>query len=1146
MRDILGESLNKLNKIRTQKTRMTAILLALSLVVSLDVFWSLKRPGLTLAGTADCGIIEHRHSEECMTGETICELTEHTHSISCYSDDTADTETPLDWQKMFADYPYTGDLRTDLVGIANTQVGYSESTLNFKADSAGTVRGYTRYGAWYGMPYADWSAMFVSYCLNYAGADPSENPGNTGAYSMAELWKGKDKFAAIGKYDPLPGDIVFFHNNTVGIVADTYNSTFYVIRGDIDNAVCGDVLSLTDESIAGWGITEGNVHEHDNTSRDYLFDISNGPAFFIFEGGTFQKPTKRFSFKAARTIIDLIEYLENNGGSYFLTLLDNNNQELPKDGSGNYIVQPDVRYKLTISFTSPDGLVPGTFQYRIPSGTVVDSGEGNFVLKDNTEVGNWSVSEDGLITLYFNEHMDSHTEITISATIGLHFPQQDDPIDFDGKITVTVQKPEEEKELTEISKWGSQGNEATAGKTDPNKIYWTVLVKGHKDSSIPGSTLSDKTVSGEWLGDHKYTSSDIAAGLTFGVSETDPETGQELNWHKWIVSPDDPNLTWTETGWSYKIPETVVCEWCGELTLGNDGWTYMVDYTSTPLPSSVAGSMGYMNRADIDEQFADGWASFTHGTILGEVVKKGSFVSDAIGGAFVWELQATIPGIAEGEKAEYYWFIMDYMDVRDSEGNLISYITNDANNSTVTANYNGTTITVPRIQDATESDPFAWENYWSSERNGIYCGRQLNIVCKCNCTEETCMFWEDGHCCSEYWFVDDHGQWIKNGYCYCWTEEETTTFTFTYKTKGVDAIESFGGLGYRLRNEAILYNRPNGTTEGVVISNAQDLVKIPGIFKKDLTHDFDGYTANYKITVNEGKLVLTDGSPLTIHDVMSETLVYISGSLIITAEDANGIVTTLKQGTDYTVTYDGTGSKTDIHGRPVHVLDIVILHPQPVMYTLDYDTTLTIPTGITEAVKYSNSASVSIWGDKITDPGVEKVYANINIAAKHYRLEVYKTSSLTGEPLSGAVFGMFNEQGGLITSAETPDTGQIVFKSSIIEGIILRDHTLYYLQELKAPPGYQLDDTKLWFCFCNNDEDACLKCSEILAGKNGRRILLDQTGDFRISNDLLEYDLPATGGAGISPLMLVSVAFIAAPLIYISIQRRKRGRRSTG
>ena len=46
-----------------------------------------------------------------------------------------------------------------------------DETDSFLAYREGVRRGYTRYGAWYGMPYSDWSAMFVSFCLHYAGVE---------------------------------------------------------------------------------------------------------------------------------------------------------------------------------------------------------------------------------------------------------------------------------------------------------------------------------------------------------------------------------------------------------------------------------------------------------------------------------------------------------------------------------------------------------------------------------------------------------------------------------------------------------------------------------------------------------------------------------------------------------------------------------------------------------------------------------------------------------------------------------------------------------------------------------------------------------------------------------------------------------------
>jgi len=1168
VQDILGESLRKLKKIRARKNRMIGILLVLSLIVSLDVFWVLRQPGLTLAGDADCGILEHTHDDTCHNAETPCLLEEHVHDISCYSDETADVETPLDWQKTFADYPYTGDLRKDLVGIAKTQVGYSESILNFEMGSDGVRRGYNRYGAWYGTPYTDWSAIFVSFCLHYAGADPSTTPGNTGANSMAELWKGLGKYAAVGEYVPIAGDLVFYNNNTVGIVTEINAFTFCVVRGDVEGTVQSEVVDLTDDSISGWGITVEIIHSDGSPkseesiditkepateelvditkepTSEELLDITNGPAFFIFEGGTTQEQTQLqlYSLKSSRAIINLVEYLEANGGNYFFTLLDTNNQELPKDEKGNYIVRPDTAYKLTISVTSPEGFVPGTYQYQTPNGLLVDGGAGTFILKDGTNVGDWNVTDEGLITLNFNEHMNSRTEITISATMGIHFPEQEDPIDFDGKIGVTIVPPDEPEITTKLNKWGKQGVDDQG--QDASKLYWTMEIMGQKDSHIPGSIITDQITTG----DHRYTQSDMAGGLRFGAGHYDLETGEQIAWYAWDVPPDDPNLTWTETGWTYKMPEVVQSKWYNDpVTLGNDGWIYYIEYTSTPDPRGTAGSYWYTNSATVDGQYVQGWGEFVHGETQAGIIKHGSFHGDADGGFFLWELQASIPGMKAGESPVYLWQIQDYMRIKNETNDTVGYIENSVDLATVTATRGGQTVSVPHINDATANDDFAWFIEWTADHgDGVYYLKALTPLCRCRCSEENCEFWNRaGHYCeSQYWYSGG-----LSGFCRCWTEENDTILTFTYETDDLSVVNSFGGLGYDLENEVLLQNHkylPDGTLQATTVGDAQAKVPIPGVFKKELTHDFNGYTANYNITVNEAKLVLTDGSPLTIHDVMTETLVYISGSLVITAEDANGNITTLKQGVDYTVEYDGTGGATDAHGRPVHILDIVILRPQPVTYILDYDATLTIPTGVTEAIKYTNSASITLWGQKISDTTAEKVYADINIAAKNYKVEMFKTCALTGEPLGGATFGLFNAQGGLITTEVTDEKGELLFQSNIIEGIILREHVLYYMQELAAPPGYQLDDTMYWFCFCNETDDTCKTCAEIMEGKEVSRIPFEQIGKVHATNQLMNYDLPSTGGPGIYPLMLASVICIITPLVYRFIRRRKRERRGVG
>ena len=1118
--------------------------------------------GITIANSASCGCEEHRHSEECLSEDTlICEKQEHTHNMACYSDPNADVETLLEWETMFANYPHTGELRKDLVGIAKTQVGYAESQRNFEASDSGVKHGYTRYGAWYGAPYGDWSAMFVSFCLSYAEADSKEFPKSSGASSMAELWKTQGKYASAGEYVPESGDLVFFGNNTVGIVTEVYNATFSVICGDLQDAVTSCEMPLNDASITGWGITEEKEKSaeqpteetvpeetvpeetvpeesipeesipeetvpEETVSEEDILDISNGPAVYIFEGNpmTSIPQASTYSLRGARSITDLLPYLQTNGGGYFFTLLDKNNMELPKDENGNYIAQANTGYKLTLSFTSPEGFLPGTYQYQIPNGLMVEGGEGEFVLKDGTHVGSWVVTDTGLITLVFNENMNSRTDITISATMGIVFPEQDEPIDFDGFITVKVEPPIEQSYPTEVSKWGTPN-------ADAGKLNWYVLIKGHADSQIPGSILTDQTTLPDWGKPHSYTESDIAAGINISATAADG------SWHTWTVTTDDPHLIWNESGWSYKIPQTVTCIYCGQLELGNDGWEYMVTYTSTPTPLNTPGAFAYENKVTVDGQTAWGWNEFNHGKIDAVIVKDGTFVADAAGGGFLWEFQATIPGRPEGQRAEYAWFIMDEMKLFDETGTALQKVYNDVNLASVTANYNGTIIQVPKIQDATAQDMFAWDVAWTSE--GIASTRTINLLCRCQCTPQTCH-WGG---CEEYWFKYEDGTSATKGFCQCWTESQNMTFTFVYRTEDVSILEEYGHLGYQLNNMAQLYYMTDGSTS-VQVGYDDATVTIPNLFEKQLTHDFDGYTAHYRVTVNEAKLVLTNGSPLYIHDVMTDTLAYISGSLVITTENVNGHTSVLQQDVDYTVTYDGTGNITDSNGKKVHVLDIVILNPQPVMYILDYDATLILPEQVTGGVKYSNSASITLWGKEVTEDSAEKVYADINISAKRYAVELFKTCAVTNKPLPGATFGLYNAQGGLIATGITNADGKLMFETNITEGIILREHVLYYLQEIHPPTAYRLNDVKYWFCFCNSTADTCEACNKIQVDVDAIRIPFEKVRVIHAVNYPANVELPATGGIGTHLYILCGLILVTGPLVYGFRLRRRYERRS--
>ena len=167
----IEQILLQLNIEKRRWRRTVCILTALSLLVALATVWNLRLTGITIANDATCGREEHQHTEICEGAEIPCEIEEHIHDISCYSLTTEDIETAEIWEATLP--TLTGDQGEDIVLIAQSQLGYKESELNYEmAEDGETKCGISRYGQWYGNPYGDWANMFTSFCLKRIKAFP--------------------------------------------------------------------------------------------------------------------------------------------------------------------------------------------------------------------------------------------------------------------------------------------------------------------------------------------------------------------------------------------------------------------------------------------------------------------------------------------------------------------------------------------------------------------------------------------------------------------------------------------------------------------------------------------------------------------------------------------------------------------------------------------------------------------------------------------------------------------------------------------------------------------------------------------------------------------------------------------------------------
>ena len=193
----------------------------------------------------DTGYTVHHHTDECYGKVLICGKEEHEHTADCLVNPNAEIDAEYDAKTPDRT---SMDWAEDMVLVAQSQLGYTES----KADVDEDGNGYTMYADQYykdkPMVYADWDSTFVAYCLYHAGVPQDIIP----QYASISALRGElarmnseyytddpQEFASI-----LPGDIVMYKNTegreTIGVVSDAavdeetdLTTALTVISGDV-------------------------------------------------------------------------------------------------------------------------------------------------------------------------------------------------------------------------------------------------------------------------------------------------------------------------------------------------------------------------------------------------------------------------------------------------------------------------------------------------------------------------------------------------------------------------------------------------------------------------------------------------------------------------------------------------------------------------------------------------------------------------------------------------------------------------------------------------------------------------------------------------------------------------------------------------
>ena len=455
-----------------------------------------------------CGKDAHTHGEACRdeNGELVCGTEEHTHSLACYADPTADVETAELWEQTFAGVTLTGNWRQDTLAIAETQLGYAESTKNYVvAEDGETVKGYTRYGAWCEEPYGDWNTMFLTFCLHYAGVEGVPPDRDCGGWVTS--WA--DAFEPAQSHTPAVGDLVLFDRDgdgtadRAGLVAQITDSGFAAIEGDAEDAVRLLTYGADDPGILGYiNLPEG--------AKEFTLTAQTETGITVTitgESASLPYPAREITVTATevadgerRTIRDQIlgEEQAEPERSYLLDItLWHGEEEIEPTGS------------VTVTFSGIDteGLYPKVYHIDTNAQTATDMGA------EKTETGDVAVATDHFSM--YDISLVAARELSSTSTIGKDTFQ--DGGEF--RLTGDVRTEDSINEVT-ISKDTTidlNGHTLTISKANQYFDVQSGATLTIMDSKAPRETVTN--ASGDVYGNKAKLENDT---LTYYITESKP------------------------------------------------------------------------------------------------------------------------------------------------------------------------------------------------------------------------------------------------------------------------------------------------------------------------------------------------------------------------------------------------------------------------------------------------------------------------------------------------------------------------------------------------------------------------------------------------------------------------------------------------
>lgn len=552
----------------------------------------------------------HTHTDACYKTELTCGKEEHKHTSECYSNPDA-VETEDQWKAAFKNYKLTGEWGKDTAAVAKSQVGYKESTENYKVNEDKSTDGYTRYADWAGDDiYGDWNTDFAAFCLNYGGVPADKFPVNADDLNVwITAMNDSGYYGDPDSTEPQPGDLIVLkkadqdNKQSVGIVSEVKTDkngnviTVKVIEGDCDDAVKENTYAADSSEIVGYGLvnkayedTVGSGEETSDKADENVMAESASRSI---------APKKAAPMRAA------------NGDGH--NLMDHLTNVLTQKLQGNtWVSTTDFTegdtIRVLLSYSLPANTVGENNKvvyYQVPDGVSLAKEESGIVYDGDTPVGTYTISQNGYIEITFDDHFADDKAFTGSVQFEGTVHKSDDGenryIDFgaNGTITVTPTTPP-----TDVSV-------RKEGKYEEGKLYYTLIV-----STTQGT--------GEMITINDYLGGSTSAQYDRGSFVITGPDNNQLNKDTYTLSIKDGSSS------SQNF----------ELTLPGlkAGKQYKIEYTVTP--GNTTNITGYSNVTNSVQTSTDGhgggtgWSDITIQQAI--ISKTGNY--DSTAGVIRWTI----------------------------------------------------------------------------------------------------------------------------------------------------------------------------------------------------------------------------------------------------------------------------------------------------------------------------------------------------------------------------------------------------------------------------------------------------------------------------------------------------------------------------